>query len=421
MVTDNSKWRTALLVAAAPVLVAGLVAWVFPRETTAAAGHRALPALSLSALLLGLGLAAEWPVLRGLLVVLAIPLALGWNRSSATSTSHFAGACLGILAMLAIGRAAGTPRRLRIAMLTFLGGGLVMLSLGLIGLADFPSLLALLNWLLPVQLPWITGTVHFGLAGLSEGIVNPNALAAGVLMVVPLGVSVLVLPSDEKIDWLTLLPIGLAVVVMGTLVLLICHSRTAWIAVWLTLVGLLMGGLRSRLSRMVVGAAVVAPLFIASGNVLLLSRQGFAIEAGVVWDSAQDRAKIMAQGVERWRKSPWLGIGLNEFRAVYEPQGTDMPPHAHNIFVQTALDVGVVGSAAYWGVLAFLLVRADQAARGLFRLGRSAAVGSALSLVAVSLFGIADAVALGSKIGIFQWMSGGLILAAWRTRSAGTQ
>ena len=39
-------------------------------------------------------------------------------------------------------------------------------------------------------------------------------------------------------------------------------------------------------------------------------------------------------------------------------------------------------------------------------------MGSGLALVAVTLFGLADAVPLGAKIGILQWAAAGLILAA---------
>ena len=36
--------------------------------------------------------------------------------------------------------------------------------------------------------------------------------------------------------------------------------------------------------------------------------------------------------------------------------------------------------------------------------------GAGLSLIAVHLFGLADAIALAAKVGAFQWLSGGLIL-----------
>jgi len=410
MMTENPKRTGALLIAAAPVLVAGSVAWVFPSETAAVLGHWALPALSLSALFLALGLAIEWRGLRILLVVLATTLVLGWNRSSATSTSHFAGACLGLLLMLVVGRAVDTQRRMRLAMLTFLSTGMVMLFLGLAGASLQPG--TPLVSMLPVKLPGI----RLGLSGLAGGDVNPNALAAAVLLVAPLAMSVLILGTREKTDWLGLLPLAFAVAAMGAVIMAISRSRTAWIAVWLILVGLLVRSVRSALSRFIVGAFVAAPLFVVSTNVVFLSQEEFAVEASHFWQTAHDRAEIMTQGLACWRQSPWLGVGLNEFRSMYKPADIDLA-HAHNIFLQIALDVGAVGSAAYWGLMTFLFMRAGQAAKGPSGPGRSAAAGSAISLVAVILFGLLDAVPLGSKIGLFQWMTSGLILAAWRTRS----
>jgi hypothetical protein len=37
-----------------------------------------------------------------------------------------------------------------------------------------------------------------------------------------------------------------------------------------------------------------------------------------------------------------------------------------------------------------------------------------LALVSVHAYGLLDAVALGTKLGVFQWLSSGLILAAWQ-------
>jgi putative inorganic carbon (HCO3(-)) transporter len=411
----QTYWEKALLFLTAPVLVVGCFAWVFPREATSIAGSWALPTLSLIGLVLAIGLAAQGLLLRGLLVVLAITMVLGWNHSSPTSTSHFAGACIGCLLMVAIGRSASTPRRLTLAMMTFLCGGMVVLLVGLAGASVRSG--TLLESLLPIKLL----PMKLGLAGLaSDGDVNPNALAAAALLVVPLAVSVLVLRTRGKAGW-GLLSTGFAVVVTGAVTLTVSHSRSAWIDIWLVLVGLLVLGMRSWLARVFIGAVVVAPLFLATGSLLFLSKEAVMRDAGNYWTSAKGRAQITNQAFERWKQSPWLGLGLNEFRNVYKPRDGDIPQnadivHAHNIVLQTALDIGVLGSAAYWGVLIFLLVRARQAATGLSALASSAAVGSACSIITGTLFGLSDAVPLGSKIGTLQWMAGGLILAAWQVQ-----
>jgi putative inorganic carbon (HCO3(-)) transporter len=391
---------------------------VFPIQTAAAAGNWALPSLSMAALAVALVLASDWPWLRGFMVVFAGTLVLAWARTpdAHTSTPHFAGASLGLLSMTLVGRFADSHDRLRVAMLAFLGGGLVVLIVGVIG-ADFEKLApfaAPLTRLLP--------TVSLGLAGLEKGHVNPNALAASALLIAPLGASILVLRTDQTFDRLALLPLACVVLVTGLLVLTVSQSRSGWLAVWLTLVALLVFGLRSRVWRLVLGAAVVAPVLVAGASVFLLARETFLLHADKVWSTVHLRGLIMLSGLDRLSESPWLGIGLNQFRTVYAlplPVASTSVGHAHNILLQVALDIGVFGLAAYVCILGFLLMHAVRITRGQSTLASGAAAGAALSLVAVTAFGLADAVALGAKVGLFQWAAGGLILSAGRVNAAG--
>jgi O-antigen ligase len=204
--------------------------------------------------------------------------------------------------------------------------------------------------------------------------------------------------------------------------LVLSHSRTAAIAVWLIAIGLLVRGMRHWLARLIAGIVVVAPVLLLAGRMPFLTHEVAMRDANNSWVSARGRAQIIDQALDRLKESPWVGVGLNEFRHLYAPRPGDLPQgediaHVHNIVLQTALDIGIVGSAAYWGVLVFLWVRASQAARGTSSLARAAAVGAALSIVAATLFGLTDAVPLGSKVGTMQWAAGGLILAAWQLRA----
>jgi len=266
--------------------------------------------------------------------------------------------------------------------------------------------------------------VRLNLPGLEpSGDINPNALAVAALIVTPLGAAILFLKPRDRVDWLTLWPLGLVVSLFGTFILGVTRSRSAWIAIWVTLALLLVSGLRSAAWRVAVGALVIGLPLAAAAAVPLSSKDDFLAQAGRVWTTTHDRAHVTASGVDRWKESPWLGIGMNQFRHVYQP-----PPgtayydvvHAHNVFVQTALDVGAIGLAAYCGVLGFLLMRARQIALGPASLWRNAAAGAALSLVAATLFGLSDAVALGAKASLFQWLAAGLILSAWGMQQAAT-
>lgn len=395
------------------ILVAGTLAWVFPREATGFVGPWCLPALSVASVFLALLMVIEWPLLRVLVMALVVPLVLGWNQVSPTSTSHFAGTGLGLLTLVTIPNAVTTPARLRAALFVFLAAAVAVLLVGLAGTESRAE--TFVDPLLPAAL----SHVPLGLAGLEGGVVNPNALAAVALLVTPLGFAVLAIGTSERTDRYCLVPLSVLLVVTSALSLLVSNSRTAWVALWLLAVGFLVRGPRRQGTRVLLGMLVVGPLVLAWTAAVLLDRDGFLLTAGDVWQSVQDRAYIMGQGAEKLREAPWFGIGLNEYRTVHVPLPS-AAAHAHNIFLQTALDVGIVGSVAYWGLLIFLLARANEAAQTAFNLGRIAAVGSALALVAVTLFGLTDAVVLGAKVGLFQWQAAGLILAAWRLRAVET-
>ena len=81
-----------------------------------------------------------------------------------------------------------------------------------------------------------------------------------------------------------------------------------------------------------------------------------------------------------------------------------------------ALDLGLIGLLVYISLQALLLVRAHQASRGRSAFVRHAAVAGAMALVALRLFGLADLIALGAKVGLFQWLVSGLVVAAWCLR-----
>jgi O-antigen ligase len=261
-----------------------------------------------------------------------------------------------------------------------------------------------------------------GLEGLGpDGKVNSNALAAAVLLAIPVGASVLLLGMrDKEIGW-QVVAAAAAVVALGMLALVLSHSRTAAIAVWLIAVGVLVRGVRRWVPRVIAGIVVVTPMLLVMGRLPFLTQEVALRDANNQWVSARSRVEIIEQGLDRLKDSPWVGVGLNEFRHLYAPRPGDLPQarevaHVHNVVLQTALDIGIIGSAAYWCLLAFLWVRANKAARGLSNVGRVAAVGGALSLVAATLFGLTDAVPLGSKVGTLQWAAAGLILAAWQLR-----
>jgi O-antigen ligase len=72
------------------------------------------------------------------------------------------------------------------------------------------------------------------------------------------------------------------------------------------------------------------------------------------------RLRIWPQAVARWREAPWVGHGFGR-PAIALPAGAPHDDrqdprfwHAHNVFLDVALELGVVGLALFAGVLAVL-------------------------------------------------------------------
>lgn len=84
--------------------------------------------------------------------------------------------------------------------------------------------------------------------------------------------------------------------------------------------------------------------------------------------------------------------------------------HAHNIFLQTALDVGLPGLIVY---LALLLLAFGLAGRwrGVMGTLRPFALGLLAGFAALHIYGLTDALALGSKTGLSFWVALGLLTA----------
>lgn len=395
--------RLVLLVVLGVLLVVGGGAWLFPERVEAVAGPRVFPVVAILATAAALALAAPWPVVRLCIGCLMVAAFLGWNPQRPASTSYLLGISLGVLIMIATARIVTTARAMRVVYGLSLVAGTGVLALG--GAA------APMRG--PGELQALFGgpPIDLGLTGLQNGFVNPNALAAAALLVAPLGLSAAYMNSGglAGLLWRTA---GVFVIGFGALVLGLCDSFTAWLAAGLTGCVALGATWRTLASPRAAGAVLLVCLLTA-GLVLALGGGRRSLALLGAQNSVQERREIMTQGIDLLRQSPWLGIGLNEFRVRYRPSPS-AAPHAHNMWLQTALDLGLVGAAAYWGLLAVLLAYAHRAYWSGDRTARGATVGPVCALVAVTFFGLADAVPLGAKIGVFQWAACGLILAGHR-------
>ena len=238
-----------------------------------------------------------------------------------------------------------------------------------------------------------------GLPGAEQG-VNPNALGGATLLFLPLAV-VLAVQSRGRAAKIY----GIAAAALF-LVLALSQSRAAWVSAAIVGSVLMVARYRVRLIWVALPAAILT---------------------GWMWSRAETlptilgshRATIWSLAVESIQTHPLGGVGLGAFRLVVIEAMRQVPigerfgaPHAHNVFLQVALDAGVIGLVAY---VALLVVATRMTYRMLHRDGpafeRALCLGLWSSLFAVHVFGIVDAIVLGAKIGVFFWWNLGLIAA----------
>lgn len=126
--------------------------------------------------------------------------------------------------------------------------------------------------------------------------------------------------------------------------------------------------------------------------------------------SLTGRQEIWSRAIYGIQDFPFTGMGMNSFRRVVnilyplfniDPNYNDLG-HAHNQFLQAALDLGIPGLIAYLS----LWIGSVQL---LWKSKSILALGVAASLLAHFAFGLTDAIALGAKVAFLQWILFGLV------------
>jgi putative inorganic carbon (HCO3(-)) transporter len=262
--------------------------------------------------------------------------------------------------------------------------------------------------------------------------INPNILGAALALILPLGLALALHWSWARWRWLPLL-LWAPILIMGN-GLLLSQSRSSWLA--LGVAGLLLfwwlltspaatvGRLRQQSRwRPILALLLVAALLAA---LVLLWRFG-VVTTFVTPELQQSTQTSLARRMDIWRLSlamvgsnPLTGIGLGNYEEAFTAsfptlpliQGRLAPPHAHNLFLQLALDLGLPGLLAYvgFGALLFsqLLRRLHQPPDGRQALAHSAAaqsvaIGVGSALAAMLLVGCFDNALWGTKLTMIPW------------------
>ena len=350
----------------------------------------------------------DWP-LWALLLWLPVPI-LASGDASLTRPAVYR-LLAGIALYYALANWASTRRRLAAgaAALLLSGAGLAaaapLVATGWQGAKLLGLAATLVDWLTPGK-------------PLFSEYLNANVLAGALVIIWPITAALALAPLGlpRRPEAATRAALGLLLALI-TVILGLTQSRAMLAALAVT-VGVLVALWRPRLAAagcllLALGAGLVAanrprPLLRwlrRSGTTFSLSRRG----------------DIWSRSLAMLHDHPWTGIGLGNFPRVqplhypFAIAIQESVTHAHNLYLQVGLDLGLPGLVAYLAVLLSGLALAWQAWRRLRRpdMGWLGALATGLlgSQIALLSFGLLDLGGWANKLAFLPWWTLGLTVA----------
>ncbi|MDX1415564.1 MAG: O-antigen ligase family protein [Candidatus Promineifilaceae bacterium] len=283
------------------------------------------------------------------------------------------------------------------------------------------------NWLAKatLRMPYLLDLLqsnlnsYFLLGSVGSAIdIHPNQLAGLITLYLPLLIALLI--SREVRSRKIVFMIVTAVTFLAALALLVTQSRSGWLGmigglfalvfvwslllppslkrntIWGTMVFFLLVGL---IILVQVGPARITELWLDPPRDTIIG----------TFSTLKSRQEVWSWALTAVRDFPYTGTGLGTFRVVARrlypidvPSAFDFA-HAHNVFLQMALDIGIPGLVSYVALLLLSVVLAWKVARSDLQL-RPLGVGILASLWAFHVYGLADTSALGSKPALLFWI-----------------
>jgi putative inorganic carbon (HCO3(-)) transporter len=241
--------------------------------------------------------------------------------------------------------------------------------------------------------------------------VHPNILAGALVLTLPITVALSVWPDlNRRWRYLRYSFAFLAILQLGAL--LLSQSRGGYLAIVAALSTMIL--LRwPRLSYLLPVGVVGIFLLIRNIGASTLLDQFSSDSALGGWSG---RLEIWQTSLTAIADFPFTGIGIGTFTTVIPllyPLSFPIEsyPHAHNLFLQVALDLGLPGLIAY---LALLINLVTMLSVTLYRAPRhtmihTLAIGAAGSLAGMLIHGLLDAVTWGTKLSFLPWLLFALI------------
>lgn len=325
----------------------------------------------------------------------------------AFSLPKITGVLFGIAFFCSIIALLKTDKLIRAGIVLFLGGGLVLSFIGILGMirSNFKYLdeLFKISTLIP--------KINFNLPGAEKGF-HWNAIGGTLILIIPLYIILIFLYLRRKKqnylvnrNFLFLIFLFLGLLVTSG-VLLLTQSRGSWIGLLLScLILLIPRGQGKKWGLLLI-------FFFVAVYLILLGFDKIPLSIEEMKGKMVGRMQLWNLAIETVGDHPVFGIGMNRVRQI--PQVGYEQAHMHNHLLHTAAELGIPGLVAYLAIL----IGAGFMCFDIWRKSnigwmKMTALGLGCGQLAHFIFGMADSIPLGAKVGIFFWFSLALIAAMY--------
>jgi putative inorganic carbon (HCO3(-)) transporter len=319
---------------------------------------------------------------------------------------------LGISLFYAIANWATVSARVRL-----LVAGLLLVGFLLAFVAPFSVIQPATN-----KLPFVPESLYARLTLPLAETVHPNVMAGPLVILLPLALALLLF-GWRQLPWYYQSLAGAAALVM-ILVLIFTQSRGGLLALATTLIVLALLRWRRGWLLLIITTLATVIAFRYLGTIAVVEY----LTTDRTFGGIEGRLMVWSCALSMIQDFAFTGIGMGTFLPVadvlyplYDPSRAFT--HAHNLFLQVAVDLGLPGLIAWLAVLMLVIVASWR----LYRIGRSAddgwlvGLGAGLfcSQVALITHGLVDAVTWGGiRPAVITWALWGLAMASWNAYGA---
>jgi putative inorganic carbon (HCO3(-)) transporter len=242
----------------------------------------------------------------------------------------------------------------------------------------------------------IPGTVYANFRLLVSDSVNPNVLAGALIIFMPLPLANLsfLVKDCPALDLVT----SVVSLILSIIMLVLAQSRGALVAFAIATTALLVLRRWKIVIVLAILAILIAVYFLLDTAALIATAESLSVTNAL--NGLDNRIEIWSRAWYMVQDFAFTGIGMGSFEQVTEmlypliitPPGV---PHAHNLFLQIAVDLGVPGLIAWLGILITVIVSSWRAYRSADSTLRALGAGLLASQVALCVHGLTDAVTWG--------------------------